>query len=130
MHLFTNVATQQQGNGEHHDGKHSLNHHQHMAPTLTNTTTERATNDINRLIATEYRGGHKTCQRTYHSDDEHKTDDCNDASILQQIHRTGGHLDSLILQGKGYQISHTKSDGSKEDALANQLQEYLQTRQT
>ena len=54
MHFFTDVATQQQGDSEHHDGKHSLDDHQHMTPALTNTTTEGATNDIDRLIAAEY----------------------------------------------------------------------------
>ena len=130
LHLLTDIAAEQQGYSEHHDGKHSLNHHQHMTPALAHTATESATNDIDGLVAAKYRGGHKTCQRPHQSYHHHKTNDGQDASILEQVYRTSSHLDSLILQGECQQIGYSKGNGGEEDTLTYQLEEHLQARQT
>ena len=101
-----------------------------MAPTLTDTTAECASNDVDRLITTQYGCWHKACQRTNEDDGKDEARNRHKASVLQQIQRAVGHLHSLILQGEGYQIGNDKSNRRKEDALSHQFGKHLQARQS
>ena len=129
-HALTKTAAKQERYGEQDDSEDGLQHHERMAPTLTRTTAERATHDVDGLIATEHRCRDETGQDARTADCKQKDDDCNNTSILQQIQGTVCKFDGLVLQGESNQICDGESDCREEYAFANEFREHLQTRQT
>ena len=59
-HALTYAIAKQEGDGEHENGKDGLKRHEHMTPTLTYTTTKRATHNVDGLVAAEHRCGDET----------------------------------------------------------------------